>query len=220
MQIKNITKRLIDIIFSAILLVIFAPVILLFALIIFIQSKEFPFYSQYRALTLEKKQFKVIKLKTLYSNSISTVKNPLIKMDLKKHLIPFGSFLRHTGLDELPQLINVLKGDMSLIGPRPLTIDDLLLIKKYDIDAYNKRNEINFRPGLTGYWQIYGNRLKGINNLIENDLYYANNQSLILDLKILFATIPMVLFAKHSDAIDFNVDKREVIITEEIYLQD
>lgn len=213
-----INKRLFDIVISVILIVILAPIILLFAIIIFIQSREFPFYFQDRALTLEKKRFKVIKLKTLYSNQKTKVKNPFIKLQLKKHLIPFGIFLRHTGFDELPQLINVIKGDMSLIGPRPLTIDDLLLIKNYDIEAYNKRNQIKLKPGLTGYWQVYGDRLQGINNLIEKDLYYATNQSLLLDLKILFATIPMVLFAKHSDAIDFNVDRREVITTKEIII--
>jgi len=215
-----ILKRLIDFILSIILLAIFTPVVILFAIIIFLQSLENPFYVQYRALTLEKKRFKVIKIKTLYSGFKHTNNKVLIKEDLKKYLIPFGVFLRHTGLDELPQLINVIKGDMSLIGPRPLTIEDLSIIKEENIELYNLRNKITLKPGLTGYWQIYGKRLEGVHNLIENDLFYSANYSLILDLKIMFGTIPLVIFAKHSDAIDFRKVNSKSSIKTELSLND
>lgn len=203
-------KRLLDIVFSIILIIFFLPIIIISAVIIFFQSYENPFYTQYRALTLEQKRFKVIKIKTLFSGSHSKNGNVFIKEDLKKYIIPFGRFLRHTGLDELPQLLNVIKGDMSLIGPRPLTIGDLNIIKETNPQLYNLRNKITLKPGLTGYWQIYGKRLEGAVNLIENDLYYSQKYGLGLDLKILFSTIPMVLFAKHSDAIDFKKTTRKI----------
>ncbi|HPN36772.1 MAG TPA: sugar transferase [Melioribacteraceae bacterium] len=213
-------KRFIDIFLSILLIGLFLPVIICFAIIIFLQSFENPFYTQYRALTLERKRFKVVKIKTLFSGFHNNNKNVFIKEDLRKYIIPFGKFLRHTGLDELPQLFNVIKGDMSLVGPRPLTIGDLNIIKENNPQLYNLRNTITLKPGLTGYWQIYGKRLEGAKNLIEDDLYYEHNYGVNLDLKIIFATIPLVLFAKHSDAIDFKKDKRETNSCKELSLNE
>ncbi len=182
----------------------FAPFVTLFAIVIYVQSGEFPFYLQKRSLTLEKRHFNVIKLKTLYSkNKAKVVNTVFIKSELHKYLIPFGKFLRRTGLDELPQLINVIKGEMSLIGPRPLMESDLVAIKNNAPELYSLRNNLNCKPGITGYWQVFGNRLNGVADLIGCDLLYAQNKSFLFDLKVLLKTIPLVLFAAHADAISF-----------------
>jgi len=200
-------KRIFDVLFSCVLIVLFTPLTIISALIIFFQSYENPFYVQKRSVFLGEKSFKVIKIKTLFSGQATKSSGVLLKQELCKRIIPFGRFLRHTGIDELPQLINVLFGQMSLVGPRPLTFEDLQLIKETEPTLYNKRTEIKLKPGITGYWQVNGDRLKGIKNLIEHDIYYETNFSVLLDVKIILKTIPMVLLAKHSDAIDFGRQK-------------
>ncbi len=191
-------------------LVLFSPMVMIFAIIIYLQSGEFPFYLQKRSLTLEKRHFNVIKLKTLYSKNRAKIVNTVfIKNELHKYLIPFGKFLRRTGLDELPQLINVIKGEMSLIGPRPLMESDLITIRNNAPELYRLRNILHCTPGITGYWQVFGNRINGIDDLIGCDLLYEQNKSFLLDLQIFIRTIPLVLFAAHADSISFK-DKFEI----------
>ncbi len=84
------------------------------------------------------------------------------KPELGKNVSKLGLFLRRTGLDEIPQLINVIKGDMSFIGPRPLSFDDLAVIKKNYPGLYKLRAQLNIKPGITGYWQVFGNRELGV----------------------------------------------------------
>ncbi|MFH0736142.1 MAG: sugar transferase [bacterium] len=196
-------KRLFDIVFSLVLLFLFSPLIIFLSFIIYFQTGCNPIYVQKRGLSLDKFNFKIFKLRTLYPNkhkhSISS--NVFIQNELNDSVIPIGKWLRKTGLDELPQLVNILKGDMSLIGPRPLSVSDLTVILKTEPALYNRRNKINIKPGISGYWQIFGDRNKGVVNLIEMEEYYANNKSIVLDLFLVFMTIPLILFAKHSDAI-------------------
>ena len=204
----NFLKRLFDIFIAIILLVVFSPAILIFAAIIYLQSKEFPFFLQDRCLTLEKHHFKIYKLKTLYDNSIFNVNSEIfIQNDLQRYLIPIGGFLRRSGLDEVPQLLNVLMGQMSLIGPRPFTIHDLTIIKELQPKLYDLRNTINEKPGISGYWQIFGNRKEGVADLIKNDLFYSKNASVMLDAELFFRTIPLVLFAMHTDSITFEINR-------------
>ena len=113
----------------------------------------------------------------------------------------FTKWLRRTGLDELPQIYNVLVGHMSIVGPRPLMLQDLQILEKESPQNYLLRESIKSKPGLTGMWQIFGDRSKGVENLIGLDLFYEAEKSFRLDLKIFFFTIPIVLFAKNSDAI-------------------
>jgi lipopolysaccharide/colanic/teichoic acid biosynthesis glycosyltransferase len=127
--------------------------------------------------------------------------NILFKPCLSEYVPPFCRWLRRTGLDELPQILNVLKGEMSLVGPRPLTINDLERLQKNYPGYYYARDQITIRPGITGMWQVFGQREKGLENLILHDLFYTENTSLALDTKILGYTAFMVSTGKHSDAI-------------------
>jgi lipopolysaccharide/colanic/teichoic acid biosynthesis glycosyltransferase len=95
----------------------------------------------------------------------------------------------------------VLKGEMSLVGPRPLTISDLEVLKNKYSQYYRDRNLIIVKPGITGMWQVFGNRNEGIENLIVLDLYYEQQTSLSVDLRILLSTILLVIRGKHSDAV-------------------
>jgi lipopolysaccharide/colanic/teichoic acid biosynthesis glycosyltransferase len=113
---------------------------------------------------------------------------PMTKLDADdSRIIPWGRFLRATGLDELPQIFNVLRGDMSLVGPRPCT---RLEFEKYE---ERERERVNAPPGLTGYWQVNGKNRTTFQQMIEMDLYYAKNASVRLDLWIMAKT-PAALF--------------------------
>lgn len=195
-------KRILDIFISFVLLIIALPGLLLFSFIIYLQTGLNPIYIQKRGLSLNKFQFNIYKLRTLYpSQKHHTDSNIFIQNEFKDSIIPIGRFLRKTGIDEFPQLINVLLGNMSLIGPRPLANNDLNIIKETDNALYMRRESINVKPGITGYWQIFGNREKGFVNMVELEEYYKLNRSLSLDLFLMVMTVPLMLFAMHSDAI-------------------
>jgi lipopolysaccharide/colanic/teichoic acid biosynthesis glycosyltransferase len=110
----------------------------------------------------------------------------MTKLDERKdpRLVPFGSILRATGLDELPQLINVLRGEMSIVGPRPCI--------PYEFEHYapRHRQRLNAVPGLTGLWQVSGKNRTTFNQMVELDIEYATRSSLALDLKIILKTLP------------------------------
>ncbi len=206
-------KKMIDFFLSIILLVLLIPFLLLISVIISIELKKFPFIIQQRGLTLNKYSFKLYKLRTMREDAelISDeekIKDIFTKPSLLKYVPPFCSWLRRTGLDELPQLINILKGEMSFIGPRPLNISDLNLMKQKYSNFYNDREKLNVKPGLSGLWQIFGNRDKGIKNLIELDKLYEKKLTLKLDLKLIYETFYVMIFAKNQDAIiNYSIDK-------------
>ena len=115
---------------------------------------------------------------------------PVFKIDRDPRITAFGRFLRRTSLDEFPQLLNVLKGDMSLVGPRPLPIYE---VEQFDSTAHRRR--LSMKPGLTCLWQVSGrNRIKSFEDWVKLDLQYIDNWSLWLDLEILLKTVPVVVF--------------------------
>ncbi len=198
------SKNVFDFVLAAILLCLALPFILIFSTIIFIQTKEFPFFIQERGLTLESCRFKIYKLKTMKSqivNVSASCTDIFFKNELTEFVTPFGRFLRKTGLDELPQLLNVLKGEMSFVGNRPLSLLDLEIMKNYFPKEYAVRGEKNLKPGITGYWQIFQNRYEGIENLIKQETFYNENYSIKLDIKILLLTLLIVFKGTHCDAI-------------------
>ena len=117
-------------------------------------------------------------------------KGPIFKIKNDPRITPLGRWLRKYSLDELPQLFNVLKGDMSLVGPRPLPIEQ---IEKEDLRQLKR---LVVRPGITGLWQIRGRSDISFNRLVKWDIWYINNWSFWLDLNILFQTFPVVLKGK------------------------
>jgi lipopolysaccharide/colanic/teichoic acid biosynthesis glycosyltransferase len=175
-------KRIFDLIISLTGIITFSPIIIFLSVGLFIANKGNPFYFQKRPGKNEK-LFSIIKFKTMNNkkNSDGTLKSDADRLTY------FGRIVRKTSLDEIPQLINVLKGDMSIIGPRPLLPEYLPLYNK----AQKKRH--NIRPGITGWAQINGRNAISWKKKFELDVWYVNNQSMFLDLKILLLTIKKVI---------------------------
>ncbi|MCA1771932.1 MAG: sugar transferase [Halomonas sp.] len=175
-------KRLFDILVSSLCLLILSPVILIVAWQVKRKLGSPVFFRQTRP-GLHGKPFQMVKFRTMLDTTDKHGK-PLPN---DQRMSPFGIFLRSTSLDELPELWNVLKGDMSLVGPRPLLMEYLLLYSK---EQY-RRHEV--RPGVTGWAQVNGRNAISWEDKFRRDVWYVDNQSLWLDLKILFLTVKTVL---------------------------
>ena len=175
-------KRIFDIIFSLVLILLLFPLIILIAILVW-TFIGFPIFFQKRP-GLNDRIFILYKFKSLYDAN----KN----FSEEKRQNKFGDFLRKTGLDELPQLFNVLKNDMSFVGPRPLLIEYL---NKYT--PYEKKRHL-VKPGITGLAQISPepSGVKHWNKSIKLDIFYVNNVSFFLDIEVLFKTLILVLFKK------------------------
>jgi len=193
-----------DFILGIAILLLTLPFTLLVSILLTILLKSPPIIIQERGITGENKTFKIYKFKTIKPGKVknnSAEDNILYKPHMAAYIPAFCRWLRKSGLDELPQIINVLKGEMSLIGPRPLMISDLEIMKSRFPEYYSMRNRIKVKPGITGLWQVSGNREEGIENLIRFDLEYDRMISFSLDMKIFFSTLPLIIKGKHSDAI-------------------
>jgi exopolysaccharide biosynthesis polyprenyl glycosylphosphotransferase len=191
-----VIKRGIDIIGSAVLLVFLSPVLLLTALLIKLTSPGPVMFVQKR-LGVSKRHFGIYKFRTMVVDAekrmkaiehLNEVSGPVFKIKNDPRITPLGKFLRKTSIDELPQLLNVFKGDMSLVGPRPLPIRDY---EGFSEDWQRRRFSV--RPGITCLWQIGGRSSISFERWMELDLQYIDKWSLWLDLEILLKTIPAVL---------------------------
>jgi len=175
-------KRFVDVAFALCGLIVLLPVVLLVACGVRWRLGAPIFFCQERP-GLQGKPFKMVKFRSM-RDVFDANGNPLPD---SKRMTPFGSFLRSSSLDELPELWNVLKGEMSLVGPRPLLMEYLPL---YSAEQY-RRHEV--RPGVTGWAQINGRNALSWKEKFELDVWYVDNQSFWLDLKIIFLTIKKVL---------------------------
>lgn len=198
------SKRIFDILFSIALLPILLPLIVIFSLILIIELRNFPFFVQERGITLNKFKFKIIKLRTIKGNDKKkqhSSKSVFFKPQFIKDVPKFSGWLRQTGLDEIPQIFNIIKGEMSFVGPRPFMLSDLKLLKKHDWEYYKIRKSFNSKPGVTGLWQIFCNREEGAKNLISLEKIYDEMKSVKYDLKILLYTLPVIITANNADSI-------------------
>lgn len=175
-------KRVIDFLLSLIALIIISPILLVLIILGTVFMRGNPFFTQERPGKNEK-IFKLIKFRTMDNRKDKSGKLLPDKVRLNK----YGRFLRASSLDELPELVNILKGDMSIVGPRPLMARYL----SYYTDEERKRHSV--RPGLSGYAQVHGRNNVDWAERMKMDVYYAEHVSLKMDLKILIETILIVL---------------------------
>ena len=189
-------KRIMDFSLSLISLLVFLPLFIATALAIKLMSPGPVFFIQER-VGLNKRRFRLYKFRTMVPDAeekqseleqLNEVSGPVFKITDDPRITPVGRFLRKTSIDELPQLVNVLKGDMSLVGPRPLPVRDY---EGFDTDWHRRRFSV--RPGITCLWQIQGRSSIAFEKWMKLDLQYIDQWSLWFDIKILLKTIPAVL---------------------------
>ena len=194
---EGIIKQLIDRAGALVALVILSPLLLLCALVVKLASPGPVLFRQQRS-GLNGKPFTLYKFRTMVTNAeqlkhelaaMNEMTGPVFKLTNDPRITRFGKFLRKFSIDEWPQFYNVLRGEMSLVGPRPLPVDE---VKRFSDMAHRRR--LSVKPGLTCLWQISGrNNVNEFQDWVRLDLEYIDNWSLWLDLKILFRTVPVVL---------------------------
>lgn len=176
-------KRFLDLLFSAGLFLILIPIAVVVAVILLIEHRSSPFFLQWR-IGQNGRNFLMLKFKTMKDavpgDSVESIAD-------ENRLTAFGNWLRSCSLDEIPQLLNVLKGDMSLVGPRPLLPEYL------DLYSAEQARRHLVRPGMTGWAQVNGRNRLSWQEKFELDVWYVENRSLRLDFQILLKTIPLVL---------------------------
>ncbi|ENZ03201.1 sugar transferase [Clostridium thermobutyricum] len=191
----EVVKRISDIFLSLIGLIILSPILLIVAIAIKLESQGPLIFSQER-VGKDRKNFKMYKFRSMVVNAEEIKKKlkhknemsgPMFKMKDDPRITRVGKFIRKTSIDELPQLVNVIKGDMSLVGPRPSLPEE---VKEFE-PWMMKRFEV--KPGLTCYWQVNGRNKIGFEDWMKLDIYYVNNRSVAVDTKLIFKTF-FVLF--------------------------
>ncbi|GAC1461231.1 MAG: sugar transferase [Chamaesiphon sp.] len=202
----DFAKRLFDVLFSLSVLILFSPVYLLLALLIAISSPGAIFYAQER-VGKDRKHFRCIKFRTMVKNADEIFVNMMttspqmrqefedsFKIKSDPRITAIGKFLRLTSLDEFPQFWNVLKGDMSVVGPRPLVPEEL---SKY---GHHIDKVLTIKPGITGLWQVSGRNDIPYNRRIQIDVYSVTFRNFWLDLWIIVRTIGVILAPKNNGA--------------------
>jgi exopolysaccharide biosynthesis polyprenyl glycosylphosphotransferase len=190
------TKRAFDVLLSAILIILFLPVFIITTLLIKLVSPG-PVIFAHERIGLNKKRFRMLKFRTMVPQAaqqqaalehFNEAAGPVFKIKDDPRITPVGKFLRKTSIDELPQLINVIKGEMSLVGPRPLPLRDY---EGFSKDWHRRR--VSVRPGITGLWQVHGRDHSSFDEWMKLDLEYIDRWSLMLDFEVMLKTIPAVL---------------------------
>lgn len=189
-------KRVIDVILASVALILLSPLFAIIAIAIKIDSKG-PVFFAHKRIGKNGKIIKLYKFRSMVINAEELIKSftpeqmreykEKYKLTNDPRITKVGKFLRKTSLDELPQLINIINGDLSIIGPRPVVADEL---EKYGV---NKDKFLSVTPGLTGYWAANGRSNTTYEQRMEMELYYIDNLSLKMDIKVFFKTILSVL---------------------------
>ena len=193
-------KRMGDIIFSFVVITLGSPIFVLIGILVKLSSPGSVFYIQKR-VGRNYREFGCIKFRTMYKDADDLLPNllekyPLMRKEFEKdfklrqdpRITKLGRFLRRSSLDELPQFFNVLKGEMSVVGPRPIVSNEII---KYSLFM---EEVISVRPGLTGLWQVSGRNNLSYKKRVELDLFYARNRNFLLDLEIIILTLGVLLF--------------------------
>lgn len=203
--IKLFFKRLFDIVIASLAIILFCPVFLITIAAIYAESSRPIFFLQKRTSVKGGKEFYFMKFRSMVDNAEqmkdelldhNDTDGALFKMKNDPRTTRVGRIIRKLSIDELPQLFNVLKGDMSLVGPRPLPLSDMEKVNESDEFWDTIKDRASVKPGMTGLWQISGRSDVKFREMILLDLYYVENHSLLFDLEIMFETIPVVLFGK------------------------
>ena len=198
-RLGRVIKRGGDILFSLLVLALGSPLLLLLAVLVKLSSQGSVFYCQ-RRIGRGYRGFGCLKFRTMRKDADRVLaqvlaSDPELRAEFERdyklkndpRITPIGTFLRRSSLDELPQFINVLKGEMSVVGPRPIVWDEL---ERY---GRNMDQVLSVRPGLTGLWQVSGRNNLPYETRVKLDLFYARNRSFWLDLGIILRTIGVVL---------------------------
>ncbi|MBA2176347.1 sugar transferase [Halobacillus locisalis] len=194
---ERVVKRSVDIIVAIMLLVLTSPIFIIVYLMVSMTSKGPAFFKQER-LGLNGKPFHIYKFRSMVQDAEQKT-GPVLATDKDPRITPVGAMIRATRLDELPQLLNVLKGDMSLIGPRPEREHFVLL---FDEQYANYRQRMNVKPGITGLAQISGNYTTSVEDKLRYDLMYVRQYSLGLDFRILLQTIRVMLQREQAKGLE------------------
>lgn len=193
-------KRTIDIIFSILGLVLLSPLLIIVAIIIKIDSKGPVFFAQER-VGYKGNHFKMYKFRSMVLNAEelkeklqekNEMSGPMFKMKDDPRVTKIGKFIRKTSIDELPQLINVLLGQMSLVGPRPSLPKE---VEKFETWMLER---LNVKPGLTCYWQVSGRNDIDFEDWMKLDIKYVNERNLWIDIKLIFKTVFVLFGDKHA----------------------
>ena len=194
---QSSSKQLFDFLFALLCVILSSPLFVLVALGIKLTSPGPVLFRQKRC-GLNGQPFTIFKFRTMVTNAeqrkqelaaLNEMSGPVFKVSNDPRVIPIGRFLRKFSIDECPQFFNVLRGEMSLVGPRPLPVDE---VKRFDDVADRRR--LSVKPGMTCLWQVSGrNEVKDFKDWVRLDLEYIDNWSLWLDFKILWRTVPIVL---------------------------
>ena len=202
----NLAKRIFDIVFALFVLTVFSPVYLILIIAIALNSKGPIFYVQQR-IGKDRQPFNCIKFRTMVNNADTMLEtivenSPQMRQEFQDsyklkqdpRITTIGKFLRLTSLDEFPQFWNVLKGEMSVVGPRPLVPEEL---PKY---GHKIDTVLTIKPGITGLWQVSGRNDIPYPKRVQIDVYYATSHNWLLDLWIVYKTIGVIVFPKNNGA--------------------
>ena len=208
-------KRAFDIVSSGVALIILAPIMLITALVIFLYDRHSPIYKQVR-LTKNGKEFKILKFRSMRIDAEKDGVARLSSGDKDDRITPVGKFIRKCRLDELPQLINIFKGDMSVVGPRPERPE---IAEQYYETMPDFSMRLQVKAGLTGYAQVYGKYNTDPYEKLEFDLLYINQMNMLTDIQLCFATFSILFSKESTEGIDegsttamnyFEKEKRDV----------